>query len=186
MSELLGRKRDGADGEIKSPAVHAPLVSGVRLRAGLTRADALQSRRPTWQMLVADHKLERIFVPPIQFVDIGCDNVRTLKATFQAPQGAGLYTFQTYVVSDSYVDTDVQCDMKLRVDPPNANEVTVEDEISDPDEDTIAGQMAAMRGQPVKRIDGESDGSDEDDSDDDSTSGSEEEIEVLDSDSGSD
>lgn len=74
---------------------------------------------------------------------------------------------------------------QLRVDPPNANEVTVEDEISDPDEDTIAGQMAAMRGQPVKRIDGESDGSDDDDSDE-STSGSEEEVEVLDSDSGSD
>lgn len=40
-------------------------------------------------------------------------------------------------------------------------------DISDPEEDTIAGQMAAMRGQKVKRIE---DDYNEDDSDDESVS----------------
>lgn len=47
-----------------------------------------------------------------------------------------------------------------------------DDDISDPEEDTLAGQMALMKGQPVKRIpDGEGDsesGTDESGSDDDS------------------
>ena len=105
--------------------------------------------------------------------------------TFQAPPNPGLYTFQTYVVSDSYVDMDVQRDMKLRVDPPNENEDLDEDDISDPEEDTIAGQLAAMKGQAVKRI--PAGGEDESDSDeDDSSSGSEEEQQVIDSDDESD
>lgn len=44
----------------------------------------------------------------------------------------------------------------------------IEDDISEPDEDTIAGQMAAMRGQPFKAIDGdgaEEDGEEEEESD---------------------
>lgn len=53
-----------------------------------------------------------------------------------------------------------------------------EDEISEPDEDSLAGQMAAMRGGPVKKRkveDEESDeesGTDDDDSSDDSSSDS--------------
>lgn len=170
MSELLGRKKAGEDGEQKAPAVHAPLVAG--------------SHRPTWQMLVADHKLERIFVPPTRFVDIGPGRIRTLKVTFQAPPNPGLYTFQTYVISDSYIDMDVQRDMKLRVDPPNENEDVAEDDISDPEEDTIAGQLAMMKGQSVKKISAGDESDSEDD--DESSSGSEEEQQVLDSDDESD
>lgn len=47
-----------------------------------------------------------------------------------------------------------------------------EDEISDPDEDTLAGQMAIMAGKPVRRIRSDSDGSEDDD-----TSGTEEDEE---------
>lgn len=46
-----------------------------------------------------------------------------------------------------------------------SEEAGAEDEISDPDEDTLAGQMAAMRGGAVKRI--VSDDEDEDESDTD-------------------
>jgi translocation protein SEC63 len=42
-----------------------------------------------------------------------------------------------------------------------------EDEISDPDEDTIAGQMAAMRGGAVKKHTEDDDESDEESSTDD-------------------
>jgi translocation protein SEC63 len=52
----------------------------------------------------------------------------------------------------------------MQVQPPEAVEeagAAADDDISEPDEDTIAGQMAAMRGQPVKRIDGDGEGEDE-------------------------
>lgn len=57
-------------------------------------------------------------------------------------------------------DASFRCQMK--VEPPEqGNEMQDdEDDISDPDEDTIAGQMALMKGQSVKRI---SDGAEDDD-----------------------
>jgi len=45
----------------------------------------------------------------------------------------------------------------------NADEQHEEDEISDPDEDTLAGQMAAMRGGTVKKTVYDSDESSTDD-----------------------
>lgn len=54
-------------------------------------------------------------------------------------------------------------------DPPAVDNDPSEDEISEPDEDTLAGQMAAMRGDKVKkRV--ESDDSDESGTDDDEES----------------
>lgn len=61
-------------------------------------------------------------------------------------------------------------------DPPASDEQPSEDEISEPEEDTIAGQMAAMRGGKVKKhVEEESDeesstddGQDSSDSDSDS------------------
>jgi translocation protein SEC63 len=47
-----------------------------------------------------------------------------------------------------------ECSSQLKIDDIsalNAEEQTAEDEISDPEEDTLAGQMAAMRGGAVKR-----------------------------------
>lgn len=46
-----------------------------------------------------------------------------------------------------------------------------EDEISEPEEDSLAGQMAAMRGGPVKKRQGESDDDEDDDSDTDGDDG---------------
>ena len=44
----------------------------------------------------------------------------------------------------------------MQVQPPQSEAPAGDDDdISEPEEDTIAGQMAAMRGQPVRRIDGE-------------------------------
>lgn len=56
--------------------------------------------------------------------------------------------------------------------------VGVEDDISEPDEDSLAGQMALMKGGNVKKA-----GEEEDDDDTSGTDESEEEAEASDSDS---
>lgn len=126
--------------------------------------------------------------------------------SFQAPPEPGLYTFQVYALSDSFVGTDAQRDLRvsigrsilltsafltlaavqMRVEAPqNGHAEDDEDDISDPEEDTIAGQMALMKGQPVKRI--SQDGSDdEDDSDDDEDDSDSDDSDTSSSDSDSD
>ena len=186
LDELFGRKKPGELGETPDAPVHAPLFPG--------------ARRPGWHVLVGDHKLYRIFVPPTRVSQIGYGKLRTLQVTFQAPPNVGLYTFQTYVKSDSYVGTDAQSDMMMEVKEPEAeggaNDPRAgaaagdddDDDISEPEEDTIAGQMAAMRGQPYKRIeDGPGEEGEEEEDGEYTTSGSEdEEGESSDSSSDSD
>ena len=164
IDELLGRKKAGADGEEKCPIVHAPHVT--------------KDTIPGYYWLVGDHKINRIYVQPVKITDVGYTKTRVLKTTFQAPQSPGLYTFQAYVKSDSYVDTDIQASMQLRVEDKEAEDANAEDDISEPDEDTLAGQMAAMRGKPTKKQ------KDDDDSDD--TSGTESSSDDSSSDSDSD
>jgi translocation protein SEC63 len=98
--------------------------------------------------------------------------VRTYTVQFQAPPSAGLYTFQAILKSDSFVAADATRLLKLRVDDATALEDPPEDDISEPDEDSLAGQMALMKGQPVRppRTDSASDSAtDDDDGDDDDT-----------------
>jgi translocation protein SEC63 len=61
----------------------------------------------------------------------------------------------------------------------------VDDDISEPDEDSIAGQMALMKGQPVRRREDDDDESDEVDSDEESETDSDSDS-SSDSDSDSD
>ncbi|KAI5480393.1 translocation protein SEC63 [Pseudohyphozyma bogoriensis] len=164
IEELIGRRNAEKDGVVPTPLAHAPHFP--------------KNRKPTWYIFVGDHKLNRVFVPPQKFSDMGPEAVRTIRISFQAPPGPGLYTFQAYVMSDSFVGTDVQKDMRMRVEAPPAEAAPEEeDDISEPDEDSLAGQMAMMKGQPVRRI--------AQDSDDD-TSGTEESEEEEDSSSDSD
>ena len=79
-------------------------------------------------------------------------------------------------MSDTFVGEDETVYLQLKVDDLSAldaDEQGVEDDISDPEEDTLAGQMAAMRGGTVKKsaYHGDSDGSTTDgDEDSDSES----------------
>ncbi|KAI8802043.1 Sec63 Brl domain-containing protein [Cladochytrium replicatum] len=69
-----------------------------------------------------------------------------VKLQFQAPPNPTRMVLQVYIKSDAYCGTDLSLDMKLEVRP--AEELGVvdeDDDISEPDEDTIAGQMAALR-----------------------------------------
>lgn len=99
---------------------------------------------------MADVKQDRNIVGPMEVEDIG-DRLRTFKIPFQAPPNAGLYTFQVHIRSDTYLGMDQIFHMELNVEETSAVSGKEEDEISEPDEDTVAGQMAAMRGAPVKK-----------------------------------
>ncbi|PWZ01215.1 hypothetical protein BCV70DRAFT_199573 [Testicularia cyperi] len=129
-------------------------------------------RKPSWYVLIGDQKLDRVIVQPTKVSDIGSETIRTYSVQFQAPPQAGLYTFQAILKSDSFLGCDASRMVKLKVDEASAlDEDDVEDDISEPDEDSLAGQMALMKGQKVKPARREDD-DDEDDDDDDSDSDS--------------
>lgn len=89
----------------------------------------------------------------------------------------GAHTLRLLFVSDTFVDEDVGIYIQLKVEDVSAlkaEEQDVEDDISEPEEDSLAGQMALMRGASVKKSEyhGESDEEDEESStDDDEDSG---------------
>ena len=100
-----------------------------------------------------------------------------------------MFTWKIYLVSDTFVEEDVTKDIivsvfvfwyqafggadtlvrlrQLKIEEPQAVEQPDEDEISDPDEDTLAGQMAAMRGGKVKKRVEQGEDEDESSTDDD-------------------
>jgi translocation protein SEC63 len=89
----------------------------------------------------------------------------------------GTYTLRLLFVSDTFVGEDVGIYVQLKVDDVSVlkvEEQDVEDDISDPEEDSLAGQMALMRGSSVKKSEyhGESE-DDESSTDDDEDSGTE-------------
>lgn len=200
VDELIGRRSKKDEGVVPTPLAHAPHFPKVRLalsslslgheREPLAdlRVRFPQNRKPAWHIFVGDHKLNRVFVAPYRFTDMGSTATRTVRMSFQAPPGPGLYTFQVYVASDSFVGTGAQKDMRMKVEPPRDDDdegaEDDEDDISEPDEDSLAGQMALMKGQPVKRRDDDDEGSD-DESETDSETDSESES-SSDSDSDSD
>ncbi|EIN04311.1 hypothetical protein PUNSTDRAFT_108433 [Punctularia strigosozonata HHB-11173 SS5] len=142
------------------------------------------NRKPSWWLVLADDKMNKVVVPPMRITDVplakpGADrDYRSYKLQFQAPPNVGLYTWKVYFVSDTFVGEEVQRDITLKIDDLSvlsAEEQGAEDEISDPDEDTLAGQMAALRGGAVKKrteeeSDDESGTDDDEESDDDSSS----------------
>ncbi|KDR74324.1 hypothetical protein GALMADRAFT_70989 [Galerina marginata CBS 339.88] len=153
------------------------------------------TRKPSWWIVLADDKSNRVVVPPIKITDVPYSrpaedrDYRAYKIQFQGPPNTGLFTWKVYVVSDTFVGEEVVRDISVRLasfllkieDPPAVDGQPSEDEISEPDEDTIAGQMAAMRGGKTKKreIGGAEEDSDEESSTDDDK-------EVSDSDSDSD
>ncbi|KAF5377761.1 hypothetical protein D9757_008081 [Collybiopsis confluens] len=120
---------------------------------------------------------------------------RAYKVQFQAPQGPGMYTWKIYLISDTFVGEEVSRNMTVRValsltgldskqhifdieqlkiddvSALNADEQGGEDEISDPDEDSLAGQMAAMRGSKVKKAAQQGEDSEDESSTDDDEEG---------------
>lgn len=132
----------------------------------------LEERKPHWWVFLADAKQSRIIVQPVKCTDVGPDSVRSFSIQFQAPPQVGLYSFRAMVKSDVYLGSEAEMSVLLKVDDTSAlDDVDFEDDISDPDEDTLAGQMAVMRGERVKTARAEDD--DDDDSATDAENGAE-------------
>ncbi|KAF9924001.1 secretory subunit [Linnemannia zychae] len=130
------------DGNIKpkkqdktlAPPVHAPYFPG--------------EKKPFWWVVLGDHKNNRIVVTPTKIADV-TSKPKTIRIQFQSPPRPGQYSFNLFIKSDSILGADIIQDMTLTVLdasqlPP---EPEIDDEISEPDEDSIAGQMALLKEQ---------------------------------------
>ncbi|KAF2124721.1 protein translocation protein SEC63 [Dothidotthia symphoricarpi CBS 119687] len=162
IAALTGRKNDrSGEKPIQPPLAHAPYYA--------------RDHAPRWHVFLADSKQGRVAVPPFTFSTFDKPildesgnptfDVQTLKMQFGAPPQAGSYTFVMHMICDSYIGMDTKMEVTLVVeDASKAEEVEEDGEISEPDEDTIAGQMRTLKGDaPLKKRrqhDDSSDGSD--------------------------
>ncbi|KAL8927308.1 MAG: hypothetical protein Q9208_002485 [Pyrenodesmia sp. 3 TL-2023] len=146
---------------------------------------------PRWHVFLSDPKLNKMAVPPFTFTTFNKPlfdpstgkptyNMQTFKCQFQAPPQLGKYPFVMHLVCDSYVGMDAEMEVVLEVeDQDKAEAMAEEDEISEPDEDSIAGQMSALKtggmsggGQPRRKKRAQEVESSDDESDTEGDAGS--------------
>ncbi|KAL2001421.1 hypothetical protein VTN02DRAFT_1778 [Thermoascus thermophilus] len=144
-----GQKADNQEEAVLPPLAHAPYLSS--------------DRSPRWHIFLADAKQGKMAVPPFTFTTFDQPifdedgkptfNMQTLRMQFQAPPAVGDFAFVLHVVCDSYLGFDTKMEVTLHVDDPaKAAALEEEDDISEPDEDSLAGQMQALKtGQPPKK-----------------------------------
>jgi translocation protein SEC63 len=161
-------KKEDDDGTGGLPLAHTPYYPN--------------EKKPYWWIL-GDPKVNRILVPPRKVTDIVDE--KTIRVPFAGPPKPGTYTFSLFVKSDTYAGTDILQDIQLTIQDPTdlPPEEDVDDSISEPEEDSIAGQMKMMREQGLasalaggnhneeaKGGQGQKQGNDDSDSDSDSSS----------------
>ncbi|PBL02055.1 hypothetical protein ARMGADRAFT_1158655 [Armillaria gallica] len=169
--EFLNIRKDAEDVAVTPGWAHAPYWPA--------------NRKPSWWIVLADPKSLRLAIPPMKITDIpyardlpASRPFRSYKVQFQAPPNTSVNPWRVYIVSDTFVgpESEGSVPVTLEVVERKADEVDGEDEISEPEEDSLAGQMAMMKGQRVKKIqEEESDdesGTDDDDDGNDSSSDS--------------
>jgi len=145
LDALHGRKGEQT---IQPPLAHAPYFP--------------RDHPPSYRAFLSEPKSGKIAVPPFKFQTFDKPifqadgvtptfNVVTLKAQFQAPPQAAEYPFQLHFICDSYLGFDHAQDIIMKVEEPTqAEEIVDEGEISEPEEDSLAGQMNALRGGEAK------------------------------------
>ncbi|KAK4115036.1 hypothetical protein N656DRAFT_776094 [Canariomyces notabilis] len=171
LDAILGRKTKkqiGKDEKTGKPIMEESAGSDEPILAPLAAAPYFaRDHSPRWNVFLTDSKQGRVAVPPFTFAQFDKPifeqdgrtptfAMQTLKAQFQAPPHAGHYTFVMHVVCDSYVGFDTKMEVTLIVEEAEkAAKMAVEDEISEPEEDSLAGIMNAAKGgappQPKKR-----------------------------------
>ncbi|SAM06085.1 hypothetical protein [Absidia glauca] len=162
-------KKEDDDGAGGLPLAHTPYYPN--------------EKKPYWWIFLGDPKVNRILVPPRKVTDIVDE--KTIRVPFAGPPKPGTYTFSLFVKSDTYAGTDILQDIQLTIQDPTdlPPEEDVDDSISEPEEDSIAGQMKMMREQGLasalaggshnedgKGGQGQKQGNDDSDSDSDSSS----------------
>ncbi|KAI9735380.1 MAG: secretory subunit [Claussenomyces sp. TS43310] len=149
LDAILGRARKSPKGgksvgdkTIQPPLTYAPYY--------------VRDYSPRWHVFLSDSKQGKIAVPPFTFTNFDklifdengkpTFNMQTMKAQFQAPPQAGQYTFVLHLICDSYVGMDTKLEITLVVEEASkAAAIDADDDISEPDEDSLAGQMQAMK-----------------------------------------
>ena len=188
--------RDKRDDNVRSGLTETETISEAnagREPMGYVHAPYFKEERsPGWFMQMGDPKSDHLIMSPTRFGELGVSQLRVVTAPIVAPPEPGIYTFQVEINSDSYLGSKAVKVMKLNVSEAVAPNEDEEDEISDPEEDTIAGQMALMRGERVKRSnvvyqedddDDDDDEEEDDDNDDDDDSDEDEDDDNDDDDS---
>ncbi|PHH73983.1 hypothetical protein CDD82_5169 [Ophiocordyceps australis] len=158
LDSLMGRKTktiksaDGKPLSVEEESVLPPLTFAPHFA---------REQTPKWYAFLSDSKQGKMAVPPFTFDRFDQPifdpegrptfAMQTLKAQFAAPPQAGHYTFVMHVVCDAYVGFDTKMEVTLVVEEAaKAAQMAAEDEISEADEDSIAGQMQALKtGQPL-------------------------------------
>lgn len=151
LDAILGRKKKATKGQ-QTPLEDKPIQPPLAFAPYFAR-----DYSPRWHVFLTDSKQGKIAVPPFTFTTFDKPifdenekptfNMQTLKAQFQAPPQAGHYTFVMHLICDSYVGFDTKMEVTLVVEEASkAEEIGAEDDISEPDEDSLAGQMQALKG----------------------------------------
>ncbi|KIV97353.1 hypothetical protein PV10_01115 [Exophiala mesophila] len=133
---------DAKEGSVQPPLAHSPYFAA--------------DHAPRWHVFLAEGRSGRISVPPTTFTAFDRQifnkdgtptfNVLTLKFPFQAPPQVHAFHFVMHLVCDSYIGLDEKVNVVLDVkDASEAAKVESDDEISEPDEDSLAGQLQAMK-----------------------------------------
>ncbi|KAL3425925.1 DnaJ domain-containing protein [Phlyctema vagabunda] len=149
IDAILGRQKKGVKGEkaVDSKPHQLPLAFAPYYARDYS---------PRWHLFLTDSKQDKMavgthtyttFEKPI-FGEDGKPtyNMQTLKATFQTPPQAGQYTFVMNLVCDSYIGFDTKLEAVLVVEEASkAEEIVADEEISEPDEDSLAAQMTMLK-----------------------------------------
>ncbi|KAK9459113.1 uncharacterized protein V1516DRAFT_680994 [Lipomyces oligophaga] len=131
--------------------------------------------QPKWNLMLINPRENKIVEPPSSVTRAYTDGrVSTFKVQLSAPLPNQLGKFRLLVEmrSNCFIGADALATTYLPIEEASQVEV-VEDDISDPEEDSIAGTMAQLRGQKTKRRPLDAD-EDEDDDEDDSSAEDEE------------
>ena len=79
-----------------------------------------QNRKPSWWVVIADHKSNKVVMPPMKITDVPISdtsaerNYRAYKLQFQAPQQVATFSWKVHVISDTFISEEVVQDLVVR------------------------------------------------------------------------
>jgi translocation protein SEC63 len=114
------------DESLTNASAHAPFWPGVSTSVTYIYETCahffiliLKTRKPSWWIVLADDKSNRVVVPPLKISDIPYSSpdterdYRAYKIQFQCPPNTGLFTWKVYIVSDTFVGDEATIDLPV-------------------------------------------------------------------------